>query len=264
MVKLLTPGQGTSIDVDLPNHSLHIDNLNTDNIHLKSLICDPNSSCFVLGGSSSAVVDALRLHGILYEGLNGEARRAALVHHLLYGHCHRRSSSNCRAVAQMSTTMASLAVSLSEQVLVLFHHSELSLHVFEDLCLLLGFRKDQTRSDLKLLEFYEHRLEMLRNPHEFYKLSNFISNYDNMDRSTLMSLCGAHGLSSSGTAQLSLLFLPIGLGVMRNIFDALVKEGVIGDEREPDVIRLAPTPLYNTLKDCEHAAESLERAFSTL
>ena len=95
--------------------------------------------------------------------------------------------------------MASLAVSLSEQVLVLFRRSELSLRVFEDLCLLLGFRKDQTRSDLKLLELYEHRLEMLHNPHEFYKLSNFISNYDNMDRSTLMSLCGAHGLSSSGT-----------------------------------------------------------------
>lgn len=69
---------------------------------------------------------------------------------------------------------------------------------------------------------------------------------------------------SARGAQLSLLFLPIGSGVMRNIFDALVKEGVIGDEREPDVIRLAPTPLYNTLKDCEHAAESLERAFSTL
>ncbi|EDR14797.1 uncharacterized protein LACBIDRAFT_305901 [Laccaria bicolor S238N-H82] len=69
---------------------------------------------------------------------------------------------------------------------------------------------------------------------------------------------------SARGAQLSLLFLPTGSGVMRKIFDALVKEGVIGDEREPDVIRLAPTPLYNTLKDCEHAAESLERAFSTL
>lgn len=69
---------------------------------------------------------------------------------------------------------------------------------------------------------------------------------------------------SARGAQLSLLFLPSGSGVMRKIFDALVKEGVIGDEREPDVIRLAPTPLYNTLKDCEHAAESLEKAFSTL
>ena len=196
---MLTTGQGTSISVDLPNHSLHIDNLNTDNVHFKSLICDPSSSCFVLGGSSSAVVNALRLHGVMYEGLNGEARRAALIHHLFYGHCHHRSSTECRAVAQMSTSMASLAASLSEEVLVLFRRSELSSRLFEDLCLLLGFRKDQTRSESKLVAFYEHRLEMLHNPREFYQLSNFISNYDNMDRSTLMSLCGAHGLSSHGT-----------------------------------------------------------------
>jgi kynureninase len=67
-------------------------------------------------------------------------------------------------------------------------------------------------------------------------------------------------------AQLSLLFLPIASGsdVMRMVFGYLMKNGVIGDEREPDVIRLAPTPLYNTLKDCEHAAAVLEEAFSVM
>ncbi|KAF9483906.1 kynureninase [Pholiota conissans] len=63
---------------------------------------------------------------------------------------------------------------------------------------------------------------------------------------------------SARGAQLSLLFLPLGSETMRIVHDYLLRSGVIGDEREPDVIRLAPAPLYNTLKDCEHAAEVLE------
>ncbi|KAG5646676.1 hypothetical protein DXG03_002666 [Asterophora parasitica] len=65
-------------------------------------------------------------------------------------------------------------------------------------------------------------------------------------------------------AQLSLLFLPIGSGVMQKIFARLSDYGVIGDEREPDVIRLAPTALYNTIKDCEQAAQYLEEAFKSI
>lgn len=69
---------------------------------------------------------------------------------------------------------------------------------------------------------------------------------------------------SARGAQLSLLFLPIGSETMRIVFSFLSKHGVIGDEREPDVIRLAPAPLYNTLKDCEHAADILERALASI
>ena len=36
--------------------------------------------------------------------------------------------------------------------------------------------------------------------------------------------------------------------------------GVIADSREPDVIRLAPAPLYNTFHDCWRAAEALRHA----
>lgn len=36
--------------------------------------------------------------------------------------------------------------------------------------------------------------------------------------------------------------------------------GVIADVRRPDVIRLAPAPLYNTFHDCWRAAEALRRA----
>jgi len=46
-------------------------------------------------------------------------------------------------------------------------------------------------------------------------------------------------------AQLSLLFGKKG----REIFDALSRQGVIADWREPNVIRIAPVPLYNSFED---------------
>ncbi|KAJ7285942.1 pyridoxal phosphate-dependent transferase [Mycena rebaudengoi] len=46
--------------------------------------------------------------------------------------------------------------------------------------------------------------------------------------------------------------------------EAAAPVGVIGDERQPDVIRLAPAPLFNTLKDCEEGALGLERAFDSI
>jgi kynureninase len=45
--------------------------------------------------------------------------------------------------------------------------------------------------------------------------------------------------------QVSMLMLEKG----KEIFDALITEGVIGDWREPNVIRVAPVPLYNGYED---------------
>lgn len=49
----------------------------------------------------------------------------------------------------------------------------------------------------------------------------------------------AHG------CQVSMFMLERG----REIFDTLINEGVIADWREPNVIRIAPVPLYNTFED---------------
>jgi kynureninase len=53
--------------------------------------------------------------------------------------------------------------------------------------------------------------------------------------------------------QLSLLFDERG----REVFEALTENGVVADWREPNVIRIAPVPLYNTFEDCYRFYEIL-------
>ena len=53
--------------------------------------------------------------------------------------------------------------------------------------------------------------------------------------------------------QLSMLFNERG----KEIFEALTDNGVVADWREPNVIRIAPVPLYNTFEDCYRFYEIL-------
>lgn len=57
-------------------------------------------------------------------------------------------------------------------------------------------------------------------------------------------------------AQLSILVH----GKGKPLFDALTQQGVIADWREPNVIRLAPVPLYNSFEDVYQFGVALEKA----
>ncbi|MGH8151502.1 MAG: kynureninase [Rhodanobacteraceae bacterium] len=57
-------------------------------------------------------------------------------------------------------------------------------------------------------------------------------------------------------AQLSVR-VRVGRDAGRSLFDHLTARGVLGDWREPDVMRIAPTPLYNTFSDCLRYAEAV-------
>lgn len=59
--------------------------------------------------------------------------------------------------------------------------------------------------------------------------------------------------------QLSLLVRKRG----KALFQHLTEQGIVGDWREPDCIRLAPTPLYNTFEDVWRVGETLTQFFQT-
>ncbi|GAB3166647.1 kynureninase [Telluribacter humicola] len=71
---------------------------------------------------------------------------------------------------------------------------------------------------------------------------------------TMMTPAGA----SERGCQLSLLVEERG----KVLFDELVRNGIIGDWREPNCIRLAPTPLYNTFEEVWRVGQVLDHFYS--
>jgi kynureninase len=57
-------------------------------------------------------------------------------------------------------------------------------------------------------------------------------------------------------AQLSMLTKD---GVGKKLFDYLTENGVICDWREPNVIRLAPVPMYNSFEDAWHFVDLVKK-----
>ncbi|MFN5983695.1 MAG: kynureninase, partial [Fluviicola sp.] len=55
-------------------------------------------------------------------------------------------------------------------------------------------------------------------------------------------------------AQLSILLH----GQGKELFNFISEEGVVADWREPNVIRVAPAPLYNSFEDVWYLANSIE------
>jgi len=53
-------------------------------------------------------------------------------------------------------------------------------------------------------------------------------------------------------------------GKGRKIYDSLMREGIFVDWREPDVIRLAPVPLYNRFDEVWRFAKELEEALNSV
>ena len=60
-------------------------------------------------------------------------------------------------------------------------------------------------------------------------------------------------------AQLSIRLAP---GLLDHVLEMLESNGVIVDERKPDVIRVAPAPLYNSFADAFRFCQVLEEALS--
>ncbi|EXJ90580.1 kynureninase 1 [Capronia coronata CBS 617.96] len=63
--------------------------------------------------------------------------------------------------------------------------------------------------------------------------------------------------SAERGAQLSVRLSP---GLLDHVLEHLEQEGVVVDERKPDVIRVAPAPLYNTFAEVFHFCQVLEVA----
>ena len=48
----------------------------------------------------------------------------------------------------------------------------------------------------------------------------------------------------------------------RKVFDRITRAGIIADWREPDVIRIAPVPLYNTFEEVYRFVELFRKHLS--
>ena len=128
-----------------------------------------------------------------------------------------------------------------------------SLQVFKEVGMMLPLRE----RSLRLTTDLETKLELSKH---YVPLEEVVAVADRRPGFTIIT---PKDPNSRG-AQLSLLFLPQGCTVTTKVFDGLFSYGVIGDKREPDVIRLTPAPLYSTDEDVSRAVLYLEKVLDSL
>ena len=86
-----------------------------------------------------------------------------------------------------------------------------------------------------------------------YTMSNIIKEYNRFHPHQRLQIITPADTRDRG-CQLSLVAEHNG----REIFNKLTAAGIVADWREPDVIRMAPVPLYNTFEDVFRVGAALE------
>ncbi len=99
-------------------------------------------------------------------------------------------------------------------------------------------------------------IEMLRE--KSIKLTRYLRNLLNQELAQDISILTPEDLDASG-AQLSIVVDLHGLD-SKTVFDRIEAAGVTCDFRHPNVIRVAPVPLYNSFEDCYQFTNILKNA----
>lgn len=99
------------------------------------------------------------------------------------------------------------------------------------------------QKSLELTGYLEHLL--LKYPLDDTTLTSSSTSTSNESNKRPYSIITPSNPAERG-AQLSILLQP---GLLEKVLEILEENGVVIDERKPNVVRVAPAPLYNTFTD---------------
>ena len=100
--------------------------------------------------------------------------------------------------------------------------------------------------------FHEAGIENLRKKSE--KLTSYLENLLENELEDEIEIITPKSIEDRG-CQLSLRLKT----AIPNIMDELHRQGILADWREPDVVRIAPVPLYNTFEDCYQFVQRMKK-----
>ena len=100
--------------------------------------------------------------------------------------------------------------------------------------------------------FHEAGIENLRKKSE--KLTSYLENLLENELEDEIEIITPKSIEDRG-CQLSLCLKT----AIPNIMDELHRQGILADWREPDVVRIAPVPLYNNFEDCYQFVQRMKK-----